>query len=99
MSPSKKNYVERNEEKEIAEVTPAVEEVEVEKIEEKVVKTGVVSGCERLNLREKPSTGAEVVTVLTRGTELVIEKEMNAKWLKVTAETGAEGFVMKEYVQ
>ena len=98
MSPSKKNYVERNEEKEFTEVTPAVEEVE-EKVEEKVVKTGVVSGCERLNLREKPSTGAEIVTVLTRGTELVIEKEMNAKWLKVTAETGAEGFVMKEYVQ
>ena len=97
MSPSKKNYVERNEEKEFTEVTPAVEEVE-EKVEEKVVKTGVVSGCERLNLREKPSTGAEIVTVLTRGTELVIEKEMNAKWLKVTAETGAEGFVMKEYV-
>lgn len=60
---------------------------------------GVVSNCEKLNLREKPSKDAEVICMLDAGTELMIDvSESNDEWLSVYNTGGLKGFCMKNFV-
>ena len=53
--------------------------------------------CELLNLRETPELGDNVIKVIDKGTELIIN-ENAGDWLKVSA-GDIEGYVMAEFVK
>lgn len=61
---------------------------------------GVVDNCTKLNVRVKPNKDADVVCVIAKGTEVIIEKEKSTKkFYKVYSPTGPiDGFCMKEYI-
>lgn len=58
---------------------------------------GVVSGCELLNLRQKPH--GTIVCRMPVDTKVLIDPDnSNDEWLHVYTETGAEGYCMKQYI-
>lgn len=72
------------------EVTPEVAEV---------TKNGVVTGCAKLNVRAEPSTDAEVVCVISEGTELLIyEAESTDDFYKICTAAGVEEYCMRKFV-
>jgi len=79
----------------------------IEKINEDVelvdtnqdIKIGIVTGCKRLNVREKPTVEAPVVCEIVCQTELMIdEKESTEEFYKVCTAAGIEGFCMKKFI-
>lgn len=87
---------------EVEEIQNGVEEVPME---EPVIarKHGVVEGCLKLNVREKPSIKSEVVRVIGVGDDLVIdEQESTEDFYKVSVDNGFEGFngfCMKKFIK
>lgn len=69
-----------------AEQTPATAEPQ----------TGYISASS-VNVRASASTSANVVTTLTRNTEVTIEGEENG-WTRITTSTGVSGYVSSEYI-
>ena len=61
---------------------------------------GVVDNCSKLNVRVKPNKDADVVCVIAKGTEVLIDKSKSTKkFYKVESPTGPiDGFCMKEYI-
>ena len=60
---------------------------------------GIVSGCKRLNVRKEASLTGEIVCEVAVGTTLMIDQsESTDEWFKVYAETGVEGYCMKNFV-
>lgn len=75
-----------------------VEEVE-EPVEEVETVIGVVSGCERLNLRKESSKDSNILVVLNKGVELVVSPEESTEdFYKVVTEAGVEGYCMKKFI-
>lgn len=69
---------------------------ETKKKTEGGITKGIVTGCEKLNIRKAPKLDAPVVTVVNAGTELRIfdiEKATNG-WYKVD-----KGYCMSKYVK
>lgn len=106
---SKTNYRKMSEQKPVE--TPVVQEVVDEVVEapvENVVEvpvekpkviTGVVSGCERLNVRSNPDASADVLCTIDRGTEVVIDKKGSTKdFYKICTAAGVDGFCMKQFI-
>lgn len=61
--------------------------------------TGFVSGCKKLNVRNKPSTGAVILTTINEGTEVTIEQPISDDaFYKVTLANGITGFCMKQFI-
>lgn len=82
-------------------MNPPEEVKEPEEVTETAKETvGVVNdSCTALNVRKEPSLEAEIICSINSGSKLVVdEAESTDDWVKVCAETGAEGFCMKEYV-
>lgn len=75
----------------------------VEETPKKESKVGVVSNCEKLNLRRSPlkdSDGANIITELLSGVAVVIdEDESTPDFYKVTTETGLEGYCMRRFIE
>lgn len=79
------------------EVKMAVESVETVTLPETV--TGTVFNCSKLNVRVKPATDAEVVTVLNNDSKVKIDTSRSTnEWLKITTATGVEGYCMRKFV-
>lgn len=75
-----------------------IHDVENEKTNEEV-KIGVVSNCNKLNIREEPSLDANIVCEITSTTELMIdENESTEEFYKVFTMSGLEGFCMKKFI-
>ena len=79
----------------------------IEKINEDVelmdpnqdIKIGIVTGCKRLNVREKPKTDASVICEVNFQTELMIEEaDSTEDFYKVCTAAGIEGFCMKKFI-
>lgn len=91
------------------EVEDQVEEVVEEVVEETVeVETeveptpiiGVVTGCEKLNVRIAAFKTARVRCVIDESSKIQIdEKESTDEFYKVVTESGVEGYCMKEYIK
>lgn len=68
-------------------------------------KTGVVVGCNRLNVRSAPTTESNSVAIIQEGTEVTIDilkagnKTETSDFYKVCLASGVEGFCMRKYVQ
>ena len=58
--------------------------------------TGYISASS-VNVRESASTSANIITTLTRNTEVTIESEENG-WSRITTSTGVSGYVSSEYI-
>ena len=84
-----------------------VEEVviEEEKAEETkpavytITKAGTVTNTHRLNIRKEPSLDAEIVKVISKGTDVEIVDEPTADgWISVVLSDGTKGYTMKDYI-
>ena len=61
--------------------------------------TGVVDNCIRLNVREKPSVDAEILTALEVGSEVrILKDETENGFYKVCTASGLDGYCMCEYI-
>ena len=54
---------------------------------------------DRLNLREKPSTKARILTTLPEGATVEINSAFEGGWYQVTTQDGRFGYVKAEYVK
>ena len=92
--------VEPEVEETVAEVEESVDET-VEGVNE-VVKTGIVVGCSKLNVRNNPAITAKVVCVIAKDTEVeVIENMSHGDFYYVrkgTLTEGFNGYCMKKYI-
>lgn len=60
---------------------------------------GVVSDCDRLNVRKTPSRNALVVAEIDVDTEVMIDLDNStAGWYNICTATGVEGFCMKDFI-
>lgn len=85
----------------IEELQEPVEDEVVESIQDEELNTvtGVVSGCAKLNVREQPDLNAEIVCVISNGSEVVITmNETNGDFYKVCTAAGMEGYCMKKFI-
>ena len=107
MSNKYKNYNKFSKAEETTEVlneTVVEETVETAEVVETVnepvnigPKIGRVTGCEKLNVRNRPN--GKIVTVIESGTELIVDEEKsNTEWVNVALESGVEGFCMRKFV-
>ena len=93
--------VEKKEEIINEEITPVESEETVEEESTPVVSEliGVVSNCERLNIRKAPVVGPNVVEVVNVASELkIIDSMSNDEWLEVCTASGINGYCMKKFV-
>lgn len=79
-------------------VTPAIVEDVIEpEISEPI--EGIVSGCERLNVREEPNKNADIVCVIEKDASVIIDVDDSTdSFYKVCTEAGAEGYCMKNFI-
>lgn len=79
--------------------TPVEDTVEEQIEETKEVIIGVVTGCNKLNVRKSPSPKADKVATVEVDSKLMIDKdESTAEYYKVYTESGIDGYCVKEYV-
>lgn len=107
---SKKDYTKYNKQKEVTEAvvtdTPVVEQTvdvvetpDVPVKEEVKEQKGIVCNCSQLNVRRKPFPNSEVLGVIKKSTEVIIDLEKSKKdFYKVCTPAGIEGFCMKDYI-
>lgn len=92
----------------VEEVTPEVvetpivtepTEVKETKITSKAKKSGKVTGCELLNVREQANIKSNRVAVIPKDTEFkVVSFEPNSEWVEIATSDGLVGFVMSKFV-
>ena len=79
----------------------ALEEVQDAVIEEATPEfaEGVVSGCTKLNVRNKPNIKAKPLTEIPAKSKVRIELEASTdEWYKVVTEGCVQGYCMKKYI-
>lgn len=73
-------------------------EVVNEVVEEPVEIIGVVTGCNLLNVRSKPSAKSDVVCTIKKDTEVVIDEAKSTRdFYKVTSKD-FNGYCMKKFI-
>lgn len=74
-----------------------VEEMDV--VVEKPTVTGIVSGCERLNVRTAPSKDSDVATIIDKDKEVTIDPDNSStEWYAISVD-GVNGFVMSKFIK
>ena len=79
-------------------------EVEKEQVSEPIVenyiKTATVIGCEKLNLREKPSKDAKVLCVLNKGDKVQVDTAANttSDFYQVCTVAGVKGYCVTKFI-
>lgn len=77
----------------VEETVSEVEEVKVETVK------GFVFGCEKLNMRKEANKESEVVTVLSKDTEIEVNlTDSTDDFYKIVTPMGFEGFYMKKFI-
>lgn len=77
----------------------AVETHEENAIEVEVEKIGIVTDCERLNVREAPVSDAKILIEIPALSEVLIdEKESTDAFYKICTASGVQGFCMKKFI-
>ncbi len=66
---------------------------------ERVYKTGVLHGCDRLNLRENPSVDSKVIAVLNGSVEVEVDEDWSTSDFYKVRAAGLEGFCMKKFIK
>lgn len=73
--------------KKVEEAPVIVEETPVVEKKKAVKKYGLVTGCERLNIRFKPTTNELIDFVAEKGTKFEIKETDDPEWLQVRNKT------------
>lgn len=61
--------------------------------------TGVVSGCKKLNVRNRPNITAGILVAINEGTEVEIAQPVvDGDFFKVTLASGITGYCMKKFI-
>lgn len=85
--------------KESEEANKVLREIVAEATIEETTKTGVVVGCNKLNLRIEPSIKSSVICVLNNADEVKVDMTVNdPEFYRVTTILGASGYCMKKYI-
>ena len=71
--------------------------VEQEQVATTVTQKGFVNGCVKLNVRTNPTIDSEVVCVINKNDEVIIE-EAFGDWYSVTTKDGDEGYCMSKFI-
>ena len=71
--------------------------VDQEQVAVTVTQKGFVNGCEKLNVRTNPTIDSEVVCVINKNDEVIIE-EASDDWYSVTTKDGDEGYCMSKFI-
>ena len=71
--------------------------VDQEQVAVTVTQKGVVNGCEKLNVRTNPTIDSEVVCVINKNDEIIIEEALD-DWYSVTTKDGDEGYCMSKFI-
>ena len=71
--------------------------VDQEQVAVTVTQKGFVNDCEKLNVRTNPTTDSEVVCVINKNDEVIIE-DVFGDWYSVTTKDGDEGYCMSKYI-
>lgn len=78
---------------------PVIQEEPVH-VEEPKSGAGVVVGCVRLNVREHPSSEADVLCTLPAMSQVLVDLENKCgDWLHVFTASGQEGYCMKRFIE
>lgn len=86
------------------EVVEIVEETTEEAVEESIEEipvsvTGIVSGCNKLNVRKSPTPLADVLCVINENSKVEIyEAASTTEFYKVCTASGVEGYCMKKFI-
>lgn len=82
-----------------------VEESSDNNVQETVNKTqhvnGVVTGCDRLNVREEASQESRVLCVIEKDSEVQVDLTVDntaAEFYKITTPSGVSGYCMKKFI-
>lgn len=95
---SKRNFTPKTEP--VHEVAEEIIEPNVEApVEEVVAKTGVVTGCDLLNVRSTPSDASakNIIKVIKKGTTVMLGEEIN-NFVRVNVD-GENGYCMKKFIK
>ena len=78
-----------------------IEEQSSEQQPAEATKIGMVDGCDKLNVRQYPSSDANVVgQPLNKGAKVVIDEANSADdFYKIYQSTGLEGYCMKAFIK
>lgn len=71
--------------------------VEQEQVAATVTQKGFVNGCVKLNVRTNPTIDSEVVCIIDKNDEVIIE-ETFGDWYSVTTKDGDEGYCMSKFI-
>lgn len=71
--------------------------VEQEQVVATVTQKGFVNGCVKLNVRTNPTIDSEVVCVINKNDEVIIEDVFD-DWYSVTTKDGDEGYCMSKFI-
>lgn len=71
--------------------------VDQEQVAVTVTQKGVINGCEKLNVRTNPTIDSEVVCVINKNDEVIIEEALG-DWYSVTTKDGDEGYCMSKFI-
>lgn len=98
---SKRNFTPKNEPIHEEAVEPIETNVEapVEEVEEVVAKTGVVTNCEKLNVRSTPNqtSSKNIIKVIDKGTTVILGEEID-DFVRVNVD-GENGYCMKKFIE
>lgn len=88
---------------ELEEANNAIHEIVAEKTIEETIreatKTGVVVGCNKLNMRFTPKLDGSVICILTNADKVEVDTRFDdPEFYKVTTVLGIEGYCMKKYI-
>lgn len=91
------------EQEEINEMVETIEEPVMESVEQSEQKHETLFGfvnCKMLNVRETPDIESEVLTVIHKNSEVMIDPSMSTdEFYSVCTETGIEGFCMRDFIE
>lgn len=80
-------------------IEETVEETVEETITIKQYINGVVSGCEKLNVRKGSSKESDVLCIIDKDSEVQIDNSENSEeFYKVITTSGVEGYCMKKFI-
>lgn len=71
--------------------------VEQEQVATTVTQKGFVNGCVKLNVRTNPTIDSEVVCIINKNDEVIIE-DVFGDWYSVTTKDGDEGYCMSKFI-
>lgn len=59
---------------------------------------GIVTDCERLNVRTEPSMNGKIITSLSKGAPVTIIDKGFGEWTKIDIGSKEEAYVMSKYI-